>query len=134
MSIDLDENRFLLEEWKEIRESLRYFGNKRFAQLTVFIAATGFMLKALFDQTDQRSLLVVRIIGICLSILFFVMEKRTVEYIDAFVKRGEQIEDQLQHIQLIHKRPKKRIVSGTIATYFLYGLVLSFWVVSFRLK
>lgn len=134
MSVDLDENRFRLEEWKEIRESLRYFGNKRFAQLTVFIAATGFMLNALFDQTDQRSLFVVRIIGICLSILFFVMEKRTVEYIDAFVKRGEQIEVELQHIQLIHKRPKKRIVSGTIATYFLYGLVLSFWVVSFRLK
>lgn len=40
----------LLAEWKDVRESLRYFGNKRFAQITVFVAANGFLFNAVYKQ------------------------------------------------------------------------------------
>ena len=136
MSDEMDKDEILLAEWKEIRESLRYFGNKRFTQLTVFIAATGFMVKGFFDQNNRRSLLVIGIMGIILSILFLLMEKRTAEYIDAFIARGKKVEEDLGHLQLIHKRPEKPKlkISGTVATYMLYGLVFFFWVVSLYLK
>ena len=41
----------LLEEWKEVRTRLRHFGSKRFVQLTVFIAAAGFMFTELLKPT-----------------------------------------------------------------------------------
>jgi hypothetical protein len=133
----MDKVDILIAEWKEIRESLRYFGNKRFAQLTVFIAVSGFMVNAHFNQTGLL-LHALRIVGIVLSILFFIMERRSVEYIDEFVKRGEEIEKEITIVKLIHCRPKKtginKLLTGTFATYAVYLLVAMFWVISFVLK
>jgi hypothetical protein len=134
MSEDTNKNEILLAEWKEIRESLRSFGNKRFTQLTVFIAATSFMVNALFGQSERTLLISLRIMGIALGILFLVMERRTVKYIRAFAKRGLEVEKELKHPKLNERRPKDEFLSGTKAIYTLYWLVIGFWILSFFLK
>jgi len=134
----MEKNQILLEEWKEIRETLRYFGNKRFAQLTVFIAATGFMINAFLKQTEPLSLTVLRIMGLILSILFLIMEMSSVRYWKAFVKRGEEIEGQLNNLHLMKYRPKptgfRKLLTGTYATYMLYAIGFLFWTSSFIWK
>jgi hypothetical protein len=51
--VAIEAEQILIQEWKEIRETLRYFGNKRFAQLTVFIAANGFLLDSYLAAPRQ---------------------------------------------------------------------------------
>ncbi len=124
----MDEKEALLAEWKEIRETLRYFGNKRFAQLTVFIAVTGFLVKACSDINSREWMF--SLLGFIICIVFLIMERRSVEYIDAFVDRGKVIEPILK-IELIRSRPQKngldRWLTGTSATYVFYGSISIYW-------
>ena len=83
--LGMDETKLvLLEEWKEVRESLRYFGNKRFAQLTVYIATTGFLVGAHFGQTDLKLRLLLGIVGLLVAAHLpnakFMYESSAVEY------------------------------------------------------
>jgi len=99
----------LLEEWKDIRATLRYFGNKRFAQLTIFMAASGFMFKALVDRrqafTGGREYVLMSC-GILLAMSFFVMELRFFQYWKFFADRGREIEEGVGDLELMrHYRP-----------------------------
>ena len=68
----MNQDEILLEEWKEVRTSLRHFGSKRFAQLTVFIAAAGFMFAELLKPAAPHP--AVRVLGIVFPLLFLLME------------------------------------------------------------
>ncbi|OKH12310.1 hypothetical protein [[Limnothrix rosea] IAM M-220] len=138
----MDREELLIEEWKDIRESLRYFGNKRFAQLTVFIAANGFLISNFFEQISKQNttinnLILIRSIGSFLGLAFLVMEWRSAQYIKLFAQRGKQIEQQLEVIKLIQCRPgyktKLRFLTGTNATYSIYLLSAIVWFLSFLL-
>ena len=50
----MHDDEILLEEWKEVRTTLRHFASKRFAQLTVFIAAAGFMFSELLPPATPH--------------------------------------------------------------------------------
>ncbi|MCH9034962.1 MAG: hypothetical protein IID42_10735, partial [Planctomycetes bacterium] len=117
----MDDNGILLAEWKEIRESLRYFGNKRFAQLTVFLAAEGATINAFLSPSEDLSRLVFQSAGLLLAVLFFVMELSSVTYWKDFAARGEEIETTLKLLKLMTKhRQSSGTDSATKATYFLY--------------
>ena len=118
-------NELLLTEWKEVRESLRYFGNKRFAQLTVFIAANGFLINACFARDNPLPGLWCGLFGVLLALIFRNLEKGSVEFFTEFAKRGLMIEDQLKVIRLIHCRPARDL--ATSATYWMYWLALFGW-------
>ena len=69
----MDDKEILLEEWKDIRETLRYFGNKRFAQLTVFLAAEGAAISAFLGAGHANPNRVFQIAGLLLAVLFFII-------------------------------------------------------------
>lgn len=129
----MDESKqILLEEWKEIRESLRYFGNKRFSQLTVFIAVNGFMFDAFFKQPNRLPL---QIVGVVIGFLFLVMEYSSVKYWSAFATRGEAIEKEIGHLQLMTKhRPHEKWMSATNATYIIYWGIVLLWLIASTLS
>jgi hypothetical protein len=62
------------------------------------------------------------------------MEWSAVRYWRSFVRRGEEIEVELKHLKTMQCRPtatgKKVLLTGTVATYLLYGLSLLGWVFS----
>jgi len=119
----------LLEEWKDIRETLRYFGNKRFAQLTVFIAVSGFMFDAFFKQPETSYRTALALSGIVGSILFLIMEYSSVHYWEKFAERGKNIENEMgATLKLLTSyRPPERFLSATNATYLLYLAVAVLW-------
>ncbi len=120
----MNQDEILLEEWKEVRTSLRHFGSKRFAQLTVFIAAAGFMFAELLKPAAPHP--AVRVLGIVFPLLFLLMEISSVRYFRAFAKRGEEIEGQLCQLKLMTvARPKSDLATWSICT--LYGLVSLIW-------
>ena len=129
----MDETEIKVTEWKDVRESLRYFGNKRFAQLTVFIAAQGAAITAYFNSGASYRRLVFQIAGLFLAGIFYIMERSAVIYWKAFATRGEAIEAEVPQLKLMSEhRPKERgLWSATNATYFLYLCVAVFWLFSF---
>jgi hypothetical protein len=138
----MDKNEFLLQEWKDIRETLRYFGNKRFAQLTVFIAATGFLASNFLKQIGLEKLnwqiiITLKFAGLVLGVSFLVMEWRSAQYIESFADRGREIEAELITVKLIRCRPTRkglaRFFTGTYATYLIYLLAIAFWFFPFHI-
>ena len=130
-------NQILLEEWKEVRESLRYYGNKRFAQLTVFIAVTGFMVDAFFAKS-ARAVILLPVAGMILSILFLLIERGEVKYWKAFASRGREIEHVLTDLRLMHRRPQwrgvRKLLEPTCPIYGIYIISLILWVCLFLLR
>lgn len=127
-----DKTQVLLEEWKEIRESLRYFGNKRFAQLTVFIAASGFMFENFLRNAHSAGSAFLPVVGVAVGALFVAMELSSVRYWTEFANRGKKIEQDIGYLELMtHYRPKQRIFSATNATYVIYVGVVLLWVLAF---
>ena len=123
-----DDQELLLAEWKEIRESLRYFGNKRFAQLTVFLAIEGATLGAAYlKSTSPFEQRIFEFAGFAVAVLFFTMEYSSVTFWRAFVTRAKAIEKELKTIKLMEVRPEKE--AATIATYWFYGLTAALWIV-----
>ena len=133
----VEERKLLVDEWKEVRESLRYFGNKRFNQLTVFIAGTGLALNVFIDKIDKLTTGTRRIIpafGIMLCILFVILEFSAKKYWKQFERRGKEIERLFKQLffNLMHYRLKwnglMKILTGTSATYLIYWATLILWV------
>ena len=123
----MDWDEILLEEWKEVRTTLRHFGSKRFAQLTVFIAAAGFMFAELLKPAAPHP--AVLVVGIVLPLLFLLMELSSVRYFRAFARRGKEIERELPQLRLMSRaRPKSDLATWAIC--ILYGLVSRIWVVT----
>lgn len=125
--MSLTSEELYLAEWKEIRESLRYFGNKRFAQLTIFMLATGSLFKLFFEQSDAETRYLISYSGAILSVCFFIMEYRAVKYWNKFVLRAKIIEDEIKIIKLTQCRPEIQLCSGTNATNLIYILSFLFW-------
>jgi hypothetical protein len=131
----MDREEILVEEWKEIRETIRYFGNKRFAQLTVFLAITGFALNAFGDRSISAPEWLIPTVGLTNALLFLCMEMSSNRYWTAFLKRGQEIEGELQGVikMMSKSRPDPRFGGrdlGTAATLSLHYLVLVFWFVA----
>jgi hypothetical protein len=138
------ETSLLLEEWKEIRESLRYFGNKRFAQLTVFIAASGFMLDAFLSRPALWPRLALSLVGLVLAALFLLMERSSVRYWKRFAERavgiewatdarlgnrGQRMDGPTNSLWLMRSyRPRPGPLSATTATYAVYWGVILLWI------
>src|SRR5438067_357639 len=86
-----DASDMLFGEWKEVRESLRYFGNKRFAQLTVFLTGSGLLFSAVLGNPAprQRDLC---LIGLVTGVLFLFMEISSIWLYARFARRAKEIE------------------------------------------
>lgn len=132
-----------LEEWKAISSALQTFGAKRFAQLTVFIAATAGLVTVL---TSERSANlgniagVLRIGGVFLAVMFGIMEYSTKEYWKAYEERARKIEGEIlpelklmREVNTMKSRKLKRwewrrYISATVATFAIYFVVGMVWV------
>ena len=91
----------LMEEWKDIRETLRYFGNKRFAQLTVYLAVNGFAIDAFFKQEHEALKYALIALGLVTALLFGVMEHRSNAFYTLIAARAPVIETALGgHLKL----------------------------------
>lgn len=116
----------LLSEWKEVRESLRYFGNKRFAQMTVFLAANALFFNAVYTAHSTLGRDTAGIVGVAVAALFLVLEYDSWRRWSRFAERGRRIEQQLVHLELIrYYRPTGDAASW--AAYAFYILTAIGW-------
>jgi hypothetical protein len=118
-------------EYKEVCNNLRFYGDLRFKQLTVFLTLTGALLAwAAGKSMDNFFMWSIPILGLAATFLFYAIETSSTRYWDSFWRRAKSLESSLdfqQYQQLI--RGTSVANSAVKATRYLYLLVAFIWLI-----
>ena len=119
-----------LEEYRQIGENLRFYGNLRFAQLTLFFVATGALL-AVLDQAKIRSAFlsfqVLSVGGLLVVAVFAVLEQSAVRYWCHYRDRAVVLEPPLG-LEQYSRRPRGSVLNATNAVRLLFVGVALLWI------
>ena len=127
--MEKEEMEILLTEWKAIREALLFFGRRRFAQFTVFMAANAFLV-TMFITSDPKwwYQLPIIAVGFFLTIKFREMERLSVIRRDNFAERAKAAEWRIGTLKLMREsRLTDTIKKEAQATDSVYAIILILW-------
>jgi hypothetical protein len=119
-------------EYADVSSNVRHFQTIRFAQLTIFIALTGGLLNVLFGRAATLPLwgsIIIRIAGLLISLLYWVLQERTMLYWRHFIHRAAELEKLLGYKQY-STRPRAGLFTGTNAMRLFFLVITLFWVSS----
>jgi hypothetical protein len=122
----------LKDEYLDASANMRYYGNARFAILTLFIAITAGLFTAIFgDQVHLAATLkaFLKLGGVLLAIAFCIMEERATRYYRGFRRRAVELEKILDFKQYTNS-PEQRVITSTNSVRLMYGMFVLFWVIS----
>ena len=120
------------DEYKDLSDNMRHYGNMRFAQLTLFGALTAGLLTVVFTTDPRPSDLVRRLLkacGVVTAVVFWVMEERAGDYWHHYRRRAVKLEEQLGYQQYT-TRPTRWLANATNAVRMLYAFIFLFWVMT----
>jgi hypothetical protein len=83
------------DEYLDVSDNTRHWNTLRFAELTIYIALTGALLNAIIAKSPPLTPLVsapAKIAGSVVTILFFVLQERTMLYRYSFIHRAAELE------------------------------------------
>ncbi|MBC8504228.1 MAG: hypothetical protein H8D34_05185 [Chloroflexi bacterium] len=123
------------DEYLDLCETMRHFGNIRFAQMTLYLAITAGIVTTLFqsDTISHLARISLKIGGIIVTILFWLMDARAMDYWNHFRRRAIQLEKTLNFEQW-SKSPADKFFSTTNILKILYILILAFWIITIVLN
>ena len=105
----------------------------RFAELTIFVTATGALVAATFSHVAApvggEAVLVLKLAGVIVTLVFWVLQQRTMLYSRHYVARAAELEAELGFRQY-STRPPKAGWGGHRMVRVLFVLTLAFWVTS----
>lgn len=110
------------EEYGELAEDMRHYGNMRFAQLTLYFALMAGLVTAVFATQPPLHAgvrVVLKIAGVVSTLAFCVMEERAADYWHHFRKRASHLEDQLGY-QRYSTKAMGRWLTATNAVRLLF--------------
>jgi hypothetical protein len=108
------------EEYKDLSDNMRHYGQMRFGQLTIFFAITAGLISAVFNFEHKMPLIpktMLMVCGLYISIMFFIMEERSSTYWNVFHERAKELEPKLGYKQY-QQRPhgQYKYITATYAT------------------
>jgi hypothetical protein len=118
------------DEYTDISESIRHWQNMRFAQLTVFIALTAGMFATVYHtdfNTSDITKLLTKLAGAGVSIMFWLMDERVVQYWRSGRNRAIELERTLGYAQYSSTPPRGRLTAGNAVRAFYLVHLLS-WI------
>jgi hypothetical protein len=121
------------DEYADVSTNLRQFMTMRFAQLTLYLALTGFLVKTLLDETNSPRpfvTVVLQVAGVITTLLFWVHQERTQAYWNHFAQRATELEKELGFKQYTD-RPHAGLVSSFKAMRLFFIVLFLFWLSSF---
>ena len=120
----------VIEEYKEVSSNMRTYINMRFAQLTLFIAITGVLIKVLFVNDVSTSYpfqVTLKIAGLIVGIVFFIMEESATDFFHHYRKRAIELDDLLGFKQYV-TRPERKLLTATNGVRILFIVNIAFWI------
>jgi hypothetical protein len=122
----------LKDEYLDASANQRQFQTLRFAQITVFIAITGFLINLLFNASipvPTLERLALKTGGLLVTFLFWIHQERVMAYWNHFVQRAAELEKELGFRQY-STRPRAGIVSSFKAMRLFFIVFALFWTVA----
>ena len=121
------------DEYLDASSNARQFNVLRFAELTIFITATGALMAGTFSRaaapTTPEASLALKIAGVVVTATFWTLQERTMLYWRHFVARAAELEAELGFRQY-STRPPEGWLGGHRVVRILFVLALAFWVTS----
>jgi hypothetical protein len=121
------------DEYLDASANQRQFMTMRFAQLTVFLAISGFLVNILFSDSivlPRYSEVVLKASGLFVALLFWVHQERTMAYWNHFVERAAELEKELEFNQY-RTRPTAGLISSFKAMRAFFAIIVLFWITTF---
>ena len=121
------------DEYLDASNNQRQFMSLRFAQLTVFLAITGFLINLLLGGSPALTSLgtfLLKVSGILVTVLFWIHQERTMAFWNHFVRRAARLEKKLG-FQQYSTRPESGWLSSFKAMRVFFFVVLLFWIFTF---
>ena len=118
------------DEYLDASENMRYLGNLRFAEMTVFIVTTGGLLAVLFQPDFALSnvaRVVLKVGGIATALIFGLTNERVSLYWKHSQRRAAELEKELGY-QQYSTLPRRSAFTAENASRLLYFLLLVFWI------
>lgn len=119
-------------EYIDVSTNLRHWNTLRFAELTIFIAITGAMMNVVFGRSAELPgsfSVLVKVAGLLVSILFLILQERTMQWWYCFVERAAELEEELG-FQQYRRRPRGHRITGTVAMRLFFIVIILFWIIS----
>ncbi|SYZ71981.1 membrane hypothetical protein [Candidatus Zixiibacteriota bacterium] len=116
-------------EYKDASDNIRHFQTVRFAQLTIFIAINVGLITALYGKPTPPPLvtcIILKSAGIVVSVLYWILQERTMLYWYHFMHRAVQLEEELGFKQY-STRPPAGWITGSNAVRLIYFAIILFW-------
>ena len=119
----------LKDEYLDASSNARLFQTLRFAELTIFAALTAGLLNALFVRAAPLPApagAVIKVAGLFITLLFLILEERTMEYWSHFVNRAAKLEKDLGFKQY-STRPRAGVGSSRNAIRLFFVVMIILW-------
>jgi hypothetical protein len=121
------------DEYFDASANARQFITLRFAELTIFVTVTGALVAATFSRiaspADLPVAIALKVLGLSVVVVFWVLEGRTMLYWRHFVSRAAELEAELGFRQY-STRPQEGWLSSHRAIRALLALVAALWLVA----
>jgi hypothetical protein len=120
-------------EYEDLSSNLRHHSNLRFAQLTLFVAATGGLISVVFSKSPALTIAAktgLKLFGLIATLAFFIMEERTALFWRSFHSRAVQLEKLLGYRQYTDQPTRRKVVTAHNATRMLYIAAAAFWIIA----
>ena len=121
----------LIEEYKESGLAQRFHNTLLIGELTVYLATSGVILNVVFRDPppSQASRLILAIVGMIITIVFFLICERSGDFLHSARNRSKALEDKLGFL-LYSDEPKScQILSAINAIRLLYALSFLGWII-----
>ncbi len=118
------------DEYIDASNNARQFQTLRFAELTIYMALTGALVAVTFSKiaapVDPLATVALKVAGILITLLFWILQERTMLYWRHFVKRAAELEPELGFRQY-STRPSEGWVTSQNAIRALFVVLTVFW-------
>jgi hypothetical protein len=117
-------------EYIDVSSNLRHWNTLRFAELTIFIAATGALMNVVFaGKVTQPMLTLLKVAGALVTLLFLILQERTMAWFYRFLERAAELEEVLGFYQY-RQRPQGHRITGRVSIRLFFIVIILFWISS----
>lgn len=116
------------DEYLDVSENMRHYGNMRFAQLTLFAGITAGLLSIMVAGSPPSGSLKVTIPlgGLVVTFAFWIIEERAALFFHSYRRRSVELEQLLGYRQHTN-RPEGKLVTAANAVRLLFLGTAVFW-------
>lgn len=119
-----------VDEYVDVSNNLRFYGNMRFAQLTLFLALTGSLCTLAFVGAHSLPAIgqaALKVLGAVSGLVFAFLDIRAAGYWHHYKSRATQLEVTLGFKQYT-TLPRRGCLTATNAVLLLYALIVLSWI------